>query len=247
MEDESGEIVEKLTVPNLKEYQIEYTCKEDVQQTMECGICMEPFKYPLSLTCGHTFCQECLAKSITNQCGFCRAPITHKIKVLVVHNFQDYMETKCSFCHALLLKKDTEKHLKEDCLHLPVRCHLSSVCETVFLRKDKEEHEKKCVFMTVACPFFCGKQIPRKDAERHAKQCRYSTLLCVCGATVSFEDKKMHLDECIKAREVMTEHILTGKRLKPLDIFQKRPRVEKKEKKEKKLIQRNDKNGTVYQ
>ena len=42
---------------------------------MNCSICLETFLNPRILLCGHTFCEECLKKSIVNynlSCPTCR-------------------------------------------------------------------------------------------------------------------------------------------------------------------------------
>ena len=40
-----------------------------------CAICMESFKIPLTLNCGHTFCEDCLIQYNTNICSICRQEI----------------------------------------------------------------------------------------------------------------------------------------------------------------------------
>ncbi|KAF8892190.1 hypothetical protein BD779DRAFT_97380 [Infundibulicybe gibba] len=51
---------------------------------MSCGICIENFKSPMSLPCGHVFCSECLLRAVESikpyttlhACPVCRTPYT---------------------------------------------------------------------------------------------------------------------------------------------------------------------------
>lgn len=44
---------------------------------MQCTICLDPFKYPVTIPCGHTFCKACISKFWDRKdrdfhCPFCK-------------------------------------------------------------------------------------------------------------------------------------------------------------------------------
>ena len=45
---------------------------------LECPVCFELFKNPMTLRCGHTFCQQCLENFQTKFCATCRSPFEMK-------------------------------------------------------------------------------------------------------------------------------------------------------------------------
>lgn len=50
---------------------------EAVPSHLECAICMKLLLEPVSVPCGHTFCQRCLEQSLgyRNLCAICRSPV----------------------------------------------------------------------------------------------------------------------------------------------------------------------------
>ncbi|CAK9111852.1 unnamed protein product [Durusdinium trenchii] len=50
---------------------------EEVPPHLECAICWKLLLEPVSVPCGHTFCQGCLAQALgyRNVCSVCRAPV----------------------------------------------------------------------------------------------------------------------------------------------------------------------------
>eukprot|EP00276_Gloeochaete_wittrockiana_P009381 CAMPEP_0184658258 /NCGR_PEP_ID=MMETSP0308-20130426/24509_1 /TAXON_ID=38269 /ORGANISM="Gloeochaete witrockiana, Strain SAG 46.84" /LENGTH=776 /DNA_ID=CAMNT_0027097099 /DNA_START=194 /DNA_END=2521 /DNA_ORIENTATION=+ len=47
-------------------------------KTVECPVCLEVYKTPKSLDCGHTLCAECLSSLSRNACPVCRVPFTKR-------------------------------------------------------------------------------------------------------------------------------------------------------------------------
>ncbi|CAJ1426855.1 unnamed protein product [Effrenium voratum] len=50
---------------------------EEIPPHLECAICMKLLLEPVSVPCGHTFCQSCLDQALgyRNLCAVCRAPV----------------------------------------------------------------------------------------------------------------------------------------------------------------------------
>lgn len=49
----------------------------DTLEELKCSLCLEPFARPVTLPCGHTFCEDCLTAAYARQpkCPNCRQPI----------------------------------------------------------------------------------------------------------------------------------------------------------------------------
>jgi len=50
---------------------------EKATKIFECSVCLMIFHHPVSISCGHTFCAECLAQSVAamQACPMCRRPV----------------------------------------------------------------------------------------------------------------------------------------------------------------------------
>ncbi|CAO3679419.1 unnamed protein product [Rhizopus stolonifer] len=51
--------------------------QDKIDQALECAICCTRFTLPTTTPCGHTFCKNCLVRSLDHQsaCPFCREPL----------------------------------------------------------------------------------------------------------------------------------------------------------------------------
>lgn len=59
---------------------------DDVPAHLECAICMKLLLEPVSVPCGHTFCQVCLRRSLGYRglCAVCRAPVPNGTNVNIL-------------------------------------------------------------------------------------------------------------------------------------------------------------------
>ena len=50
--------------------------RSTIEPELECSICREILLHPVSITCGHTFCKDCLLPALQNKpmCPLCRSP-----------------------------------------------------------------------------------------------------------------------------------------------------------------------------
>ena len=49
-----------------------------MNRDLDCSICLEVFKLPIVLSCGHTFCRNCIEnqKKNSSKCPLCRTQIS---------------------------------------------------------------------------------------------------------------------------------------------------------------------------
>lgn len=71
-----------------------------IQQSLHCSICLQPFHEPITTECGHTFCKECLIRIMTDlqnrACPICRYVLDRigKICQLLSHWIQAIYQQK---------------------------------------------------------------------------------------------------------------------------------------------------------
>lgn len=79
---------------------------QKVQEQIECGVCLLPYSWPVSLDCGHSFCRVCVTDWELTQrdlgtmltCPTCRAPVRTVRPAQALHNVCVAMEDPSSAC-----------------------------------------------------------------------------------------------------------------------------------------------------
>ncbi|KAI8389409.1 hypothetical protein BD560DRAFT_78169 [Blakeslea trispora] len=69
---------------------------EIIKGLLDCSICLSPLTEPITTQCGHTFCKDCLIRTMTDlsckACPFCRQPLTRIGKVnQIISGWLDYI------------------------------------------------------------------------------------------------------------------------------------------------------------
>ncbi|XP_072273464.1 E3 ubiquitin/ISG15 ligase TRIM25-like [Pyxicephalus adspersus] len=116
---------------------------DGLKEELNCSICLSLYREPMSLRCGHNFCQDCIVTVLDTQegsgvysCPECREEYTErpplvKIRKLcnIVDNFrsahQEDAEVFCTYC-------DSSVPATKTCLH----------CEASFCSKHLKNHSK---------------------------------------------------------------------------------------------------------
>lgn len=94
--------------PTAKELEAQCSKPQDVGQAVdisdfECSLCFRVFYQPVTTTCGHVFCKQCLFSSLkySCQCPLCRhkldnSPVPHKyaINVVLMNMIEKYFPTE---------------------------------------------------------------------------------------------------------------------------------------------------------
>jgi len=145
-----------------------------VDETLLCPVCRTPFHAPITTSCGHTFCADCISRALEIHpvCPIDRRPL---------NKARDY--------HTLpLIVKDQLDRLKVKC---PNRG-----CDYECSRDLLEGHyERHCEFTLVPCPDpQCNKRIARRDALSE-NGCMHQEVPCeYCDKIVLVSELEAHYD-----------------------------------------------------
>jgi hypothetical protein len=156
----------------------EYTFVDTSARVLEefkCGICLNLVEDPVSTTCEHFFCRECIENQLT--CPMCRR----------------------SF------KVTSDRRSEKILMALSVKCPLTEKgCEWEGELGNVADHfEKACEYNEVDCPKGCGKVLkgPRDTVNKHLTYCGDFPLPCPagCRSTRKRKEMKQHLSsECLE-------------------------------------------------
>ncbi|CAF1025265.1 unnamed protein product [Adineta steineri] len=120
-----------------------------------CSICSKPFSEPVSTSCDHTFCRECISLWITKKkksCPTCRQQIKSDGEFTQVsrplRNMLDRLPIKCSHCGQKGLQRDNyNDHINKICLKKKITCTAADIkCDWSGLREELQKHLTLCKF-----------------------------------------------------------------------------------------------------
>lgn len=86
-----------------------------IKQLLDCSICLSPLSDPITTQCGHTFCKECLIRTMTDlktrSCPFCRHELSRIGKVSqIVCGWVDHIYHNVSSDNYTLSALDSQQH-----------------------------------------------------------------------------------------------------------------------------------------
>ena len=172
----------------------------------KCPICLELMKEPVSTSCEHLFCQNCIKDQPT--CPTCRKRFTttpDRGSVRIVKAFkvkcpnsvegckwqgdlgdaEEHLEEKCQHqkvkcpnrCGSKLDRKHLRRHTQRDCTHRPYKC---PYCDHKGVYKDVTTvHYTTCGDFPLSCPAGCRKKIKRRNMESHlSTECPEEYISC---------------------------------------------------------------------
>ena len=189
---------------------VEYTFVETQVQLLEelkCPICLELVNQPVSTSCEHLFCKNCIKDQHT--CPTCRKRIlgttpdvgsakvwkTFKVKCPNTEqgcewegplgDVEEHLEKKCqqqmvacpNRCGEKKKRELLQNHTEHDC---PNRRYTCPHCDHVGVYKDVTTvHYANCRDFPLLCPAGCGENITRKSMESHlSTECPEEYILC---------------------------------------------------------------------
>lgn len=133
--------------------QFEYVDESSIDENYKCNICNEPFFVPVTTSCDHTYCHNCLDLWLNEghaSCPTCRHQLsTHDIKPVttrLVLNILDRIQVKCSRCQQTGIQRGNfSDHMSKICPKALVNCPASDVqCPWSGVRDQLSTHLSAC-------------------------------------------------------------------------------------------------------
>ena len=173
-------------------------------EELRCPICIELVKEPVSTSCNHLFCGNCIKGQPT--CPTCRKRFTttpDRGSVRIVKAFKVKCPNSVEGCKWQGDLGDAEEHLEEKCQHQKVEC--PNGCGEKMKRKTVSDcthrpyrkcphcnrkgvykdvtriHSTTCAHgdFPLSCPAGCGKKIKRRNMESHlSTECPEEYISC---------------------------------------------------------------------
>ena len=134
---------------NYKKDQIHFLEKEKLEKYLSCPICQEILEEPTRITCGHTFCNNCIAqwekKSHNFQCPLCREYYDpdYSGKDLLAQNMINDANVSCIYKGCPWKEKlvNLNNHI-QNCLFNPKKLPKFMKISNFFKDKDKEKEKE---------------------------------------------------------------------------------------------------------
>lgn len=146
----------------------------EVDDSFICKLCQKVFLNPVSCSCKHMFCNNCMMKRLQYEklkhCPICKTKFTGKLA-------------------------QPSNEFKLQLLQLRINC--SNKCGKSVLLGELPDHvSEMCPHTPITCPNYgkgCRKTIRRCDIKHHLKECDFREVVCeACGHTTIFRDLFTH-------------------------------------------------------
>ncbi|XP_018423253.1 PREDICTED: E3 ubiquitin/ISG15 ligase TRIM25-like [Nanorana parkeri] len=118
----------------------------DLRKDLECSICLNIYKDPVNLNCGHSFCRDCIGRALDTQEEFGRYSCPHCRKKF---RNRPALQKNFTLCKILETLQTTEHELGETeifcsyCIHIPVPAVKSCLhCEASLCDNHLRVHSK---------------------------------------------------------------------------------------------------------
>lgn len=149
-----------------------------VDENYKCSICNEPFQYPVTTPCDHSYCRECIEHWLDegySSCPGCRHPLSinslKPVTTRLILNILDRLIVKCIECGQSGIPRGTfNDHITKSCPKATIFCSASDI----------------------QCPW----SGPRDELQNHLVDCSYEQLRPVLGSLI---DTNRQLEEQIQS------------------------------------------------
>ncbi|CAH2320959.1 E3 ubiquitin ISG15 ligase TRIM25-like [Pelobates cultripes] len=137
----------------------------DLRDELTCSICLNIYTdpVPVTLICGHRFCQDCITKTLDNQSGREYSCPEGKHGFIVVENFlstrpgQKEVGIPCTYCvHSLVPAAKTCLHCEASLCETHLRVHSKSP-EHVLIEPTTSLRNRKCSVHKKVLEYYCSK------------------------------------------------------------------------------------------
>lgn len=208
---------------NLHDY-YEYINEESIEQMLICKICNKPLIEPVTTSCLHIFCRQCIENSFdtnTSRCSSCNESLSKTDLIRLTD--QSLLETldripvKCKLCDETNIKRvDVDDHIMNMCAKAIVACGIhENSCPWIGLREEFQIHLAENSSEVLPS----NAEIDENSGESCKQNCasvessgRFLTALTVNLQERQF--KKQDIAIAVKA-------LLINKRSKYLDLYNK--------------------------
>ena len=132
-----------------------YDYPDEVEEELQCRICLQPLVDAVDTPCCHTFCKICLSNHLkqSQSCPMDRKTVRLKDvrpSSLLVQKLLDKLHVVCpnnAYCDKIMHRSLLEQHLKMQCPGMYVECPRKSIgCDNYGPRCNLEEHLWSCGF-----------------------------------------------------------------------------------------------------
>eukprot|EP00996_Jenningsia_fusiforme_P000623 NODE_1561_length_1494_cov_35.323183_g1408_i0.p1 GENE.NODE_1561_length_1494_cov_35.323183_g1408_i0~~NODE_1561_length_1494_cov_35.323183_g1408_i0.p1 ORF type:complete len:447 (-),score=85.94 NODE_1561_length_1494_cov_35.323183_g1408_i0:154-1398(-) len=172
----------------------------DSPHYLKCVICQDVMKMPVSLQCGHSFCDTCCQRSLEckRECPSCRKEVLQS-SAHPNYSLRQALDDQMVYCRNGLRRKDFTAH--------PIFEINLAGCDKVVKRSEALAHEKECPFRWV----LCGLHDPQRDEEcrvlcrdneaaEHRRGCDFKLVSCPnegCDEQISIRSFEKHKESCL--------------------------------------------------
>ncbi|CAF1375382.1 unnamed protein product [Didymodactylos carnosus] len=128
-----------------------YENEDLINAELKCVICHQPIDNPVSTTCNHTFCKNCITEWYRNHqsCPICRQHISSSdlspVTLHLVLNQLNRLSVKCTKCNQGNIQRDNYEY------HRLQTCQFQCECEEIIRQRDMSDHEKICRKQFIKC------------------------------------------------------------------------------------------------
>jgi hypothetical protein len=170
-----------------------------------CPLCQGVILEPVSDTCGHIFCEECIQKHIDKKkkCPLSGASMLTEnlIHVNCLKNIIYKQQLYCTYredgCEWIGPYSVLAAHREKECQYELVRCP-NSDCSVSMRRNLLKTHEPDCDYKQMDCRNKCGIKLAGTKADDHLKHCPKELVTCPqsCGEKFERQGEANHLKRC---------------------------------------------------
>jgi len=149
-------------------------CDSGIDEKYQCPICTALLCRPVSLPCGHVFCDDCIRRSDLVQCPYCRQPFT-----------------QAEITHL----RDSDLELFEELSNVLVSCGNHS-CDWTGRYGEHDDHLEECEYRLESC-VHCKRLISHERLSEHVTTCLRAVIPCaICNRSVERYRHQAHELTC---------------------------------------------------
>ena len=129
--------------------------ESSIDENYKCSICNEPFKHPVTTSCDHSYCQECIERWLdegSSSCPTCRHSLSMNdfkpVTTRLVLNILDRLIVKCSECGQTGIQRGNfDDHIMKVCPKGTIVCSAFDIkCPWSGSRDQLQNHLANCSY-----------------------------------------------------------------------------------------------------